>query len=303
MDKAFLSGIFREIVLRDGELILPFMGCIKLEDVPASFSEGGLVITPPSKKLYFDNYSLSSNDRLLNEYATKKEVSRMAAKRALYSELEEIRNGAESEGRFELEGFGTFCFDKDKGYTIETDPDFMLSRETFGLSAVDLRDEGKKEEERRLAEEQRKAEEARLAEEQRKAEEARLAEEQRKAEEERVAEEQRKAEEARLAEEQRKAEEERIAEEARLAEEQRKAEEEKMAAAQVAEQKPAEKEEVKAEEKKKSRGTKALLWIIVILAILVILVLLILIFKEELRPLLEKILYSKEELEIIHYKL
>ena len=82
MDKAFLSGIFRDIILRDGELILPFMGCIKLEDVPASFSEGGLVVAPPSKKLYFDNYSLSSNDNLLNEYATRLEVSRMAAKRA-----------------------------------------------------------------------------------------------------------------------------------------------------------------------------------------------------------------------------
>ena len=181
MDKAFLSGIFRDVVLRDGELILPFMGCIKLEDVPASFSEGGLVVAPPSKKLYFDNYSLSSNDNLLNEYATRLEVSRMAAKRALYKDVEEIRNGAEANGRYTLEGFGTFCFDKDQGYTIETDPEFMLSRDTFGLSAVDLRDdsvkaEEKAAEERRLAEERKVAEEKRLAEE-KAAQELKIAEE------------------------------------------------------------------------------------------------------------------------------
>ena len=81
MDKAFLSRLFRETVLRDGELILPFMGCIKLEDVPAAFSEGGLVVTPPSKRLYFDNYNLAANDILLNGYAKMREISRMAAKK------------------------------------------------------------------------------------------------------------------------------------------------------------------------------------------------------------------------------
>ena len=120
MDTTLLSRLFREIVLRDGELILPFMGCIKLEDVPASFSEGGLVVTPPSKKLYFDNYSLSSNDILINEYAKAREVSRMAAKKALYGEIDQIRQEAEKTGRYTLEGFGTFRFDKEEGSKIRT---------------------------------------------------------------------------------------------------------------------------------------------------------------------------------------
>ncbi len=242
MDKAFLSGIFRDVVLRDGELILPFMGCIKLEDVPASFSEGGLVVAPPSKKLYFDNYSLSSNDNLLNEYAARLEVSRMAAKRALYKDVEEIRNGAEANGRYTLEGFGTFCFDKDQGYTIETDPEFMLSRDTFGLSAVDLRDDSVKAEEK-AAEERRLAEERKVAEE-------------------------------------------------KAAEEKLKAEAEKQAG-----------EKSTAGEKKTSRSYRWLYILLTVLAILLILVLLVLVFKEELRPVLEKILYSKQELEIINYKL
>lgn len=242
MDKAFLSGIFRDVVLRDGELILPFMGCIKLEDVPASFSEGGLVVAPPSKKLYFDNYSLSSNDNLLNEYAARLEVSRMAAKRALYKDVEEIRNGAEANGRYTLEGFGTFCFDKDQGYTIETDPEFMLSRDTFGLSAVDLRDDSVKAEEK-AAEERRLAEERKVAEE-------------------------------------------------KAAEEKRKAEAEKQAG-----------EKSTAGEKKTSRSYRWLYILLTVLAILLILVLLVFVFKEELKPVLEKILYSKQELEIINYKL
>ena len=234
MDTTLLSRLFREIVLRDGELILPFMGCIKLEDVPASFSEGGLVVTPPSKKLYFDNYSLSSNDILINEYAKAREVSRMAAKKALYGEIDQIRQEAEKTGRYTLEGFGTFRFDKEEGYTIETDPGFMISSETFGLQTIDLREDKTKEEEKA-------------------------------------------------------AEEKRIAEKKRIEEE------------KAAEKKSEEKKDKV--EKKKSRTSKVLLWIVLVVAVLVILVLLILIFKEELRPWLEKILYSKEELEILHYKL
>ena len=281
MDKAFLSGIFRDVVLRDGELILPFMGCIKLEDVPASFSEGGLVVAPPSKKLYFDNYSLSSNDNLLNEYAARLEVSRMAAKRALYKDVEEIRNGAEAGGRYTLEGFGTFCFDKDQGYTIETDPEFMLSRDTFGLSAVDLRDDSVKAEEK-AAEERRLAEERKVAEEK--------AAQERKIAEEKAAEEKRIAEEKRLAQE--KAAEERKVAEEKAAEEKLKAEAEKQAG-----------EKSTAGEKKTSRSYRWLYILLTVLAILLILVLLVLVFKEELRPVLEKILYSKQELEIINYKL
>ena len=267
MDTTLLSRLFREIVLRDGELILPFMGCIKLEDVPASFSEGGMVVTPPSKKLYFDNYSLSSNDILINEYAKAREVSRMAAKKALYGEIDQIRQEAEKTGRYTLEGFGTFRFDKEEGYTIETDPGFMISSETFGLQTIDLRDDKTKEE--------KAAEEKRIA-------------EKKKIEEEKAAEEKRIAEKKRI-EEEKAAEEKRIAEQKRIEEE------------KAAEEKSEEKKDKV--EKKKSRTSKVLLWIVLVVAVLVILVLLILIFKEELRPWLEKILYSKEELEILKYQL
>lgn len=231
--EADLSSLFRKIVLRDGELILPFMGAIRLEDVPASFSEDGMVVCPPAKKLAFDNYNLSSNDILLNEYALQREISRMAAKKALYKDLEDLRAKVEKEGSYSLEGFGTFLFDKENGYSVDPAPGFEISTETFGLSTLDLRDKQEPEPEPVT-------------------------------------------------------EPEPIPEPEPVIE-------------PVSEPVP----EPVAEEpaKKKSRSSKVLLILLTILAILVILVLLILIFKEELRPILEKILYSKEELEILNYKL
>ena len=232
--EADLSSLFRKIVLRDGELILPFMGAIRLEDVPASFSEDGMVVCPPTKKLAFDNYNLSSNDILLNEYALQREISRMAAKKALYSDLEDLRAKVEKDGSFTLEGFGTFLFDKENGYSVDPAPGFELSTETFGLETLDLRD--KKEEAEPVAEPEPVVEPE---------------------------------------------------------------------PEPVAEPEPVVVPEPVAEEpaKKKSRSSRALLILLTILAILVILILLVFIFKEELRPILEKILYSKEELEILNYKL
>ncbi|MBR2134903.1 MAG: hypothetical protein IJ855_01595 [Bacteroidales bacterium] len=253
MDKALLSGIFRDMVLRDGELILPFMGCIKLEDVPASFSEGGMVVSPPSKKLYFDNYNLSSNENLLNEYASRREVSRMAAKKALYADIEEIRSGAEKDGRFCLEGFGTFCFDKDEGYTIETDPDFMLNADTFGLSTLDLRDE--KPEPVSEPEPVSKPEPVAVAETKEKKEEI------------------------------------------------EKTEKTETAGKKEKKEKAGKTEKKEEKKQKSSRTARVLLIMITVLAVLLILIMLVFIFKDALRPLLENILYTKEELEIINYKL
>ena len=50
-------------------------------------------------------------------------------------------------------------------------------------------------------------------------------------------------------------------------------------------------------EKQKCRW---ILWVAAFVGILIILVILVFLFKEELMPLLEKLLYSKEELEILH---
>ena len=237
MNAAELSSLFRKIVLRDGELILPFMGAIRLEDVPARFSENGMVVCPPGKKLTFDNYNLSSNDILLNEYAQQREISHIAAKRALYKDIEELRTTVEKEGKYTLEGFGSFLYDKENGYNVDPAPGFELSTETFGLETLDLRDKPEPEPEPVVAEPEPEPEPA---------------------------------------------------------------PEQEVALEPTAKEKPvAEKEPVK----KKNRTGKVLLYIIAVLAFLLILAALVYIFKEELRPVLEKILYSKEELEILNYKL
>lgn len=248
MNSEFLSGLFRDIILREGELILPFMGSILLEDVPASFSEDGMVVTPPSKKLVFNNYNLSSNDILLNEYAKRREISRFAAKQALYKDLEELRTKAEKEGVLTLEGFGTFRFSEREGYTVDPAPGFVISTDTFGLTAVDLNEDVEEPAEEPVVE---------------------------PVVEEPV--------------------EEKVSEPA--------VEPVTEPVIEPVIEKVAEVPAKKTIEKKRSNTSKALITIVVIIVVLLVAAALIYIFRDSLRPILEEILYSDQELKIIHYKL
>ena len=339
MNSEFLSGLFRDIILREGELILPFMGSILLEDVPASFSEDGMVVTPPSKKLVFNNYNLSSNDILLNEYAKRREISRFAAKQALYKDLEELRTQAEKEGVLTLEGFGTFRFTNREGYTVDPAPGFVISTDTFGLTAIDLNEQPVAEPEPQPVVEPQPAAEEPVAEpvaETVAAVEQAVAEEKAETKEEPAAQEP-TAQEPTAEEQVAESVAEQVAEETAEEEvtetpaEEIMEEEEVQTAEPVAEEiaeEPAaekvaevplreaiaeeeketigKKEEPAAEKtakKKKSGAYKALITILVIVVVLLIAATLIYIFRDSLRPILEEILYSDEEIKIIHYKL
>lgn len=205
-----------------------------------------MVVTPPSKKLVFNNYNLSSNDILLNEYAKRREISRFAAKQALYKDLEELRTQAEKEGVLTLEGFGTFRFTDREGYTVDPAPGFVISTDTFGLTAVDLNEDVVVEE----------------------------------TVEEEITE---------------------VQVEETVSEPVVEPVAEKVA--EVPAEEAIEKEEKKPIKKKRSSASKALITTVVIIVVLLVAAALIYIFRDSLRPILEEILYSDEELRIIHYKL
>ncbi|MBR5907768.1 MAG: hypothetical protein IKZ50_05180 [Bacteroidales bacterium] len=324
MNSEFLSGLFRDIILREGELILPFMGSILLEDVPASFSEDGMVVTPPSKKLVFNNYNLSSNDILLNEYAKRREISRFAAKQALYKDLEELRTQAEKEGVLTLEGFGTFRFTNRDGYTVDPAPGFVISTDTFGLTAIDLNEQPVAEPEQQpvadpepqpVVEPQPAAEEP-VAE---PVAETVAAVEQAVAEEKAETKEEPAAQEPTAEEQVAESVAEQVAEETAEETAAETAEEEvtETPAEEIMEEEEVQTDEPVAEEPaeepaaekvaevpvKKSGAYKALITILVIVIVLLVAAALIYIFRDSLRPILEEILYSDEEIKIIHYKL
>lgn len=243
MNVELLSKVFREVIMRYGELILPFMGSVELIDVPANFSEDGMVVCPPSKRLSFNNFNLNSNNNLAEVYSSFANLPLLEARAEVASQVEQIRKLLAEKGSFSIDGFATLSYSASNGYSVEADPSFELSTDTYGLDKIEF-----ERQQRGGAEPMQEQEKNSVQESVQQQEE------------------------------------------------------------EIKKKEPV--KEIKADKKGSSKrqkeqrlspAIKALMWVAIIVALIALLLFIVIFFKEPLMPLLEKLLYTKEELEIIHF--
>ena len=239
--------------MRYGELILPFMGSVELIDVPANFSEDGMVVCPPSKRLSFNNFNLNSNNNLAEVYSSFANLPLLEARAEVAGQVEQIRKLLAEKGSFSIDGFATLSYSASNGYSVEADPSFELSTDTYGLDKIEF-----ERQQRGVAEP--------------------VQEQEKNSVQESV--------------------QQPVQEPVKQQEEEIKKKE------PVKEIKADKKESSKRQkEQRLSPAIKALMWVAIIVALIAMLLFIVVFFKEPLMPLLEKLLYTKEELEIIHFKL
>lgn len=252
MNVELLSKVFREVIMRYGELILPFMGSVELIDVPANFSEDGMVVCPPSKRLSFNNFNLNSNNNLAEVYSSFANLPLLEARAEVAGQVEQIRKLLVEKGSFSIDGFATLSYSASNGYSVEADPSFELSTDTYGLDKIEF-----ERQQRGVAEPMQES----------------------------------------VQEQEKNSVQEPVKQPVKQQEEEIKKE-------PVKEIKADKKESSKRQkEQRLSPAIKALMWVAIIVALIAMLLFIVVFFKEPLMPLLEKLLYTKEELEIIHFKL
>ncbi len=253
MNVELLSKVFREVIMRYGELILPFMGSVELIDVPANFSEDGMVVCPPSKRLSFNNFNLNSNNNLAEVYSSFANLPLLEARAEVAGQVEQIRKLLAEKGSFSIDGFATLSYSASNGYSVEADPSFELSTDTYGLDKIEF-----ERQQRGVAEPVQQP----------------------------------------VQEQEKNSVKESVQQPVQQQEEEIKKKE------PVKEIKADKKESSKRQkEQRLSPAIKALMWVAIIVALIAMLLFIVVFFKEPLMPLLEKLLYTKEELEIIHFKL
>ena len=251
MNVELLSKVFREVIMRYGELILPFMGSVELIDVPANFSEDGMVVCPPSKRLSFNNFNLNSNNNLAEVYSSFANLPLLEARAEVAGQVEQIRKLLAEKGSFSIDGFATLSYSASNGYSVEADPSFELSTDTYGLDKIEF-----ERQQRGVAEPVQQP----------------------------------------VQEQEKNSVKESVQQPVQQQEEEIKKKE------PVKEIKADKKESSKRQkEQRLSPAIKALMWVAIIVALIAMLLFLVVFFKEPLMPLLEKLLYTKEELEIIHF--
>lgn len=268
-----LSNLLRQLLSENDEVSLPGMGHFVIVDIPSELINGGKAITPPSRKIVFESSDGDSDKLLVSAYGKEKGISESDAAKELSELLRQFKKELVDNAGAEIPGFGRITFGAGGSFVFEADDSFDVAADSYCLETLPLK----------IMNDQQPVEEEFVID----SMDIEMAD----SEENEQPLETVEKEVAVVSEKLEKPE---AYEESVTSEEpEESAEQEKPA--EIVEQ-PVRETLVAEPEKQKCRW---ILWVAAFVGILIILVILVFLFKEELMPLLEKLLYSKEELEIL----
>lgn len=268
-----LSNLLRQLLSENDEVSLPGMGHFVIVDIPSELINGGKAITPPSRKIVFESSDGDSDKLLVLAYCRERGISENDAAKELSELLRQFKKELVDNAGAEIPGFGRITFGAGGSFVFEADDSFDVAADSYCLETLPLK----------IMNDQQPVEEEFVID----SMDIEMAD----SEENEQPLETVEKEDAVVPEKLEKPE---AYEESVTSEEpEESAEQEKPA--EIVEQ-PIQETPIAEPEKQKCRW---LLWVAAFVGILIILVILVFLFKEELMPLLEKLLYSKEELEIL----
>ncbi|MBE6226499.1 MAG: hypothetical protein E7121_05375 [Bacteroidales bacterium] len=273
MNLSDLSNLLRQLLSENDEVSLPGMGHFVIVDIPSELINGGKAITPPSRKIVFESSDGDSDKLLVLAYCRERGISENDAAKELSELLRQFKKELVDNAGAEIPGFGRITFGAGGSFVFEADDSFDVAADSYCLETLPLK----------IMNDQQPVEEEFVID----SMDIEMADSE---ENEQPLE----TEEKEVAVVSEKLEKPEAYEESVTSEEpEESAEQEKPA--EIVEQ-PIQETPVAEPEKRKCRW---ILWVAAFVGILIILVILVFLFKEELMPLLEKLLYSKEELEIL----
>ena len=277
MNLSDLSNLLRQLLSENDEVSLPGMGHFVIVDIPSELINGGKAITPPSRKIVFESSDGDSDKLLVLAYCRERGISENDAAKELSELLRQFKKELVDNAGAEIPGFGRITFGAGGSFVFESDDSFDVAADSYCLETLPLKIMN----DQQLVEEEFVIDSMDIEmadpEENEQLDELKNVDD---SEPEKLQPETVEKEDAIVPEN---------PEETENPTEQEKP-------AEIVEQ-PVRETLVAEAEKQKCRW---ILWVAAFVGILIILVILVFLFKEELMPLLEKLLYSKEELEILH---
>jgi len=273
MNLSDLSNLLRQLLSENDEVSLPGMGHFVIVDIPSELINGGKAITPPSRKIVFESSDGDSDKLLVLAYCRERGISENDAAKELSELLRQFKKELVDNAGAEIPGFGRITFGAGGSFVFEADASFDVAADSYCLETLPLK----------IMNDQQPVEEEFVID----SMDIEMADSE---ENEQPLE----IEEKEVAVVSEKLEKLEAYEESVTSEEPEEFEEQEEPA-EIVEQ-PVRETLVAEPEKQKCRW---ILWVAAFVGILIILVILVFLFKEELMPLLEKLLYSKEELEIL----
>lgn len=138
MDIDLLSKMVKELILDRDTVVLPGLGAFVAEIVPASFSDKGYTINPPYRKLSFRSTPDQGWD-LIRFYAESNDVDIQVAEKAITDFVEELKTVLYTRKTVIFPGLGRLRATKENTVFFVSDEDLDIYPEGFGLEPVSLK--------------------------------------------------------------------------------------------------------------------------------------------------------------------
>jgi len=138
MDIDLLSKMVKELILDNDRVVLPGLGCFVAEIVPSTFSDKGYTINPPYRRLYF-RARPDQGDELVKFYAVSNNIQLEIADRIIMDFVAELRSVLHTKKTVVFPGLGRLRATKENNVFFVADEDLDIYPDGCGLEPVSLK--------------------------------------------------------------------------------------------------------------------------------------------------------------------
>ena len=138
MDIDLLSKMVKELILDNDKVVLPGLGCFVAEMVPATFSDKGYTINPPYRRLFF-RAKPDMDDVLTRFYAGTNKVEMEVADRIILDFISELKSVLYTRKTVVFPGLGRLRATKENNVFFVADEDLDIYPAGFGLEPISLK--------------------------------------------------------------------------------------------------------------------------------------------------------------------
>lgn len=139
MDLDLLSKILRELVLIHNRVSLPGMGSFIAEKAPSVFSDRAMVIHPPFRRILFRPSEIWNDELLETRYAQEKGYKIEVAKHEIAEFIKRFKVDLNTNKNYRIPDFGTMRATEQNDYFFVADKNLFNYLEAFGLEPVSIK--------------------------------------------------------------------------------------------------------------------------------------------------------------------
>lgn len=138
MDIDLLAKMVKELILDNDRVVLPGLGAFVAEVVPSTFSDRGYTINPPYRKLYF-RARPDEGQELADFYARSNNIAPEIADKIIKDFVSELKDVLFAKKTVVFPGLGRLRATKENAVFFVADEDLDIYPEGFALEPVSLK--------------------------------------------------------------------------------------------------------------------------------------------------------------------